>query len=454
MPKRSRQPNQTSRAVHLVAVDMGYGHERPARTLAHLAVPGEGVVIANDYPGILKKDAWLWKQSRQFYEVMSRTKSVPVIGETLFDLFIDRNQRIDAFYPRRDLSKPSGQLRQLYAGLRAGHGRHLIEQLAKNPVPLVTTFFYVAFMAEQYDYPGPIWCITTDTDISRAWAPMDSRRTRIRYIVGNGRCAERLKLYGVPEDHIFLTGFPLPKALIGGVDTSVLKEHLLRRLCVLDPDAVFRSQNSKTLDAQLGSGVCPIGPSHGVPEIMFAIGGAGAQEALAETIVHGMKSVISEGRVRLHLMAGARPELGVRLEKMVKQSGLGRFLGAGIRVSAYADRSTYFAAFDEALAKTDILWTKPSELSFYTGLGLPMIIAPPVGSQEVFNRKWLEQVGGGVFQEDPAFVGEWIRDWIAAGAFARMAWNGYSVAPTHGVYRIESLIFGEQPKLPSPTLIV
>jgi hypothetical protein len=92
---------------------------------------------------------------------------------------------------------------------------------------------------------------------------------------------------------------------------------------------------------------------------------------------------------------------------------------------------------------TDILWTKPSELSFYTGLGLPIIMAPTVGSQEDFNRNWLYQVGGGTDALDPTYAGEWLWDWISSGALARMAWNGYTNAPTHGAYRIDDIVRGK-----------
>jgi len=181
-----RKLSHDDHAAHIVAADMGYGHERPARSLEHLAVPGEGIVVANNYPGIPKRDKKLWTFSRKFYETLSRSKTIPVIGRYLFELLVDHGQEIAPFYPRRDLSKPTIQLHQMYASMkRGGLGRHLIETLAKNPVPIITTFFFVAFMAEEFDYPNDIWCVTTDSDISRAWAPKDPKRSRIKYFVGN-----------------------------------------------------------------------------------------------------------------------------------------------------------------------------------------------------------------------------------------------------------------------------
>ena len=108
----------------------------------------------------------------------------------------------------------------------------------------------------------------------------------------------------------------------------------------------------------------------------------------------------------------------------------------------------------EALHRTDILWTKPSELSFYTALGLPIIMAPPLGRQEEFNAMWLTQVGGGIAQGDPRYTHEWLFDWLNSGGLARAAWNGYIEAPTNGTYRIEKLVFGQTSSLETPPLIV
>ena len=49
--------------------------------------------------------------------------------------------------------------------------------------------------------------------------------------------------------------------------------------------------------------------------------------------------------------------------------------------------------FNEILRTTDILWTAIGVV-FYVALGLPIIITEPLGSQEVFNRKWLVGIGG------------------------------------------------------------
>ncbi len=69
------------------------------------------------------------------------------------------------------------------------------------------------------------------------------------------------------------------------------------------------------------------------------------------------------------------------------------------------------------LRTTDILWTKPSELSFYTALGLPIIMTPPLGSQEEFNRKWLLTIASGTDQLKMCAIltSGFMTGWIQAG---------------------------------------
>jgi hypothetical protein len=45
-------------------------------------------------------------------------------------------------------------------------------------------------------------------------------------------------------------------------------------------------------------------------------------------------------------------------------------------------------------------------------------------------------------------------DWINSGGLARMAWNGYIEAPTHGSYRIESIVTGTEVQLEKLPMIV
>jgi len=87
-----------------------------------------------------------------------------------------------------------------------------------------------------------------------------------------------------------------------------------------------------------------------------------------------------------------------------------------------------------------VLWTKPSELSFFCGLGLPVLVAPPIGSQEVFNRKWLLDIQAEIPQEDPRDAGELLFDLRNEGRLAEAAWNGFLKVRKHGTYAIRDLL--------------
>ncbi|MFA4937205.1 MAG: hypothetical protein WC575_02895 [Patescibacteria group bacterium] len=436
----------------VVSVDMGYGHERAAWGLKELA--HEGIIVANNYPGIPARDRKLWLQSCNIYETISRFKSIPLIGETVFEI-MDKIQSIPQFYPRRDLSKPNIQLREIYALLHKGISRHLIELLIKknNKLPLIATFFQAAFAAEEFGYPGDIYCVVCDADCSRTWVSYDPKQSRIKYFAPNGRVVERLKLYGVRSENIFLTGFPLPKELIGGPNIKIIKQDLSRRLRNLDPNRIFITKYEKTINSYLGKNWRNLDHKH-LLTLTFAVGGAGAQKAIGLQIINSLATSISSGKIKVNLIAGIRNDIARYFKQGCQSLGLNKFLGRGINVLYQKDYHSYFKEFSQILHTTDILWTKPSEMSFYTGLGLPIIMAPPIGSQEHFNRVWLKTVGGGITQNDPRYTNEWLFDWVNSGGLARVAWNGFIEAPTHGAYRINSIITGEKIELEQLPLIV
>ncbi|MBI5370115.1 hypothetical protein HZA85_02930 [Candidatus Uhrbacteria bacterium] len=439
------------RDAWVVDVNMGYGHSRAAYALKDLS-NGE-VLSANDYDGIPESDRKIWRDSRKLYETISRMKPLPVVGGLLFEA-LDRWQEIPDFYPRRDLSRPNLQVRQIYHLIKKGFGRHLVELFSKDPKPLITTFFIPAFFADAFEYPGDIYCVTTDADISRSWAPLDPQRSRIKYVASNGRVVERLKLYGVREENIFLTGFPLPKELIGGPQAETLKDALCQRLCNLDPGGIFGQRYARALNAELGPARCRLASSDHPLTLTYSVGGAGAQRQLGVLLLKSLKSKIAQQKIRLNLVAGVRKDAARFYRDAVEECGLKKLLGAWVRVPEFQSRSAYFSGFNDLLSTTDLLWTKPSELSFYCGLGIAIIMAPPIGSQEEFNRVWLDYVGGGVPQNDPKYTSEWLFDWIDSGGMARMAWNGYVEAPTHGTYRIEDLVLGRKSEIHPLPLIV
>jgi len=113
---------------------------------------------------------------------------------------------------------------------------------------------------------------------------------------------------------------------------------------------------------------------------------------------------------------------------------LGGEIGKGIEIIFADDKEAYFRKFNDVLRRTDILWTKPSELSFYAGLGMPINHG---ASYRVLRKNSTEHgslaTGAGVEQEDPKYAGEWIFDWLEEGIFMESAIKGYFEAEKHGL---------------------
>lgn len=435
--------------AYIVAVDMGYGHQRAAYPLKDISTTPKAwnisepyIISANNYPGIPKKDMKLWQSGRGIYEWISRMRELPFIGERLFAA-MNYFQRIDHFYPRRDLSESVFQLDYIYKLIRKkGLGKHLISELNKNPLPLIATFFTPAFFAEEHGYKGEIYCLCTDTDISRAWVPQHPANSRIIYFAPSHRVHERLMLYGVPKERIITTGFPLPKELVPK-DEVLLKEATLGRIIRLDPTGRFREKYDPEILAALGKKAH--GATRGPVSIAFAIGGANAQYQIGLDVIESLVPDIKSGKFKLNLIAGVSNKIYRIFESAIKKHGLDLYRGKGVEIIYHTEKMAYFEEFNKLMLETDILWTKPSELSFYAGLGLPIIIAPTLGSQEEYNQDWLHVVAAGIGQGDPRYTREWLSDWLESGILAGMALNGYLNVAKRGTYHIEDTVAKKKP---------
>ena len=416
----------------LITVNMGYGHQRTVFPLKDLAFNGK-IINANDYEGISRKDREIWETTRKFYEFISNFKRIPLVGEFSFFIF-DQFQKILSFYPKRDLSKSSLTLREIYSLFKKGWGQNLIDRFKKNPLPLVSAFFTPAFMAEFFNYPGEIFCIICDADIARPWAPLYPFSSRIKYFAPNKRVVERLKLYGVKPENIFLTGYPLPLENIGTEKIEVLRHDLSYRLLNLDPDKRYFRKYYPLIEKYLGN--LPKEPNHPLT-LMFAVGGAGAQKEIGAKILKSLQRKIKEKKIKVILVAGTKEWIKDYFLQTIKGLDLENDWVEVIFESKIED---YFKKFNLALRKTDILWTKPSELSFYTALGLPIIIAPPIGSQEDFNRDWLLRLGSAILQENPNYTDQWLFDLLDSGWLAEGAMQGFVEGEKLGTFNIKRII--------------
>ncbi|HEV7670601.1 MAG TPA: hypothetical protein VGS22_18935 [Thermoanaerobaculia bacterium] len=426
----------------VAGVEMGYGHLRAARALADAL--GTKVTLVDRAPVAGKEEQRLWRASRRFYEITSRASQLPLIGAPL-EALLEAVTSIPPLYPHRDLSAPTFQSRSLGRFIDRGLGRGLARHLLETGAPLVSTFFAPALAAERFGVEE-IYCVATDVDLNRTWAPREPSKTRINYLAPTRRARRRLIAYGVPRERIEVTGFPLPAERLGGEDLPTLRRDLAARLVRLDPKGVFREQVGSEIDHFLGA---LRAEQEGRPPLaVFAVGGAGAQADLAAALLPSLRPLIEQGRLRLTLVAGIRREVAARFALEVRAAGLESCLAPGIEsvhgavpeqpvsILLEADHDTYFDRFHALLGEADLLFTKPSEMVFFGALGLPLVLTRPVGVHERYNRRWAVENGAGLKMRDPHQAGDWLREYLTEGTLAAAAWFGYLRLPKFGLYRI------------------
>ena len=307
----------------------------------------------------------------------------------------------------------------------------MLERIRTKHLPLITSFYASAVAADMDGYDR-IYCIICDADLNRVWVAKEPWESRIDYFAPCGKAAQRLKAYGVPEERIFLTGFPLSIDLLGSENLEVLKADLAQRLFYLDPKKRFWPLHGRNVEYFLGKENCVFKNSRKLT-ISYSVGGAGAQTEIGGKIARSLKNKLLNGEVRLNLIAGTKEMVRDYFES-IKASISTECEDINIIYDGSTDE--YFRKFNEAMRETDILWTKPSELSFYSGLGIPIIMTPTIGSQEKFNRRWLLEIGAGIRQENPEYADQWLFDALNNGRLAEAAWLGFLKARKLGTYKI------------------
>jgi len=427
----------------VVSADMGLGHQRAANPLSFIAE--EGILTAGSAGISSVKEKKLWDKTRRSYEFLSRIRAVPILGKPLFGL-LDELQKIAPFYPLRDLSHTTYQVRLMDRMIRKGIGGELIKKMRAKPLPMVTSFMVPAIAADNAGYE-PVYCIICDAEISRAWVAKDPAASRIIYLVPCGRAIRRLKSYGVPDERIFMTGFPMPLEVLGNRDLDVLRADMAQRLLYLDPCTRFWPLHGLNVAHFLGKeNCCP--KQERVLTLTYAVGGAGAQRETGRQIAESLRTKIEAGEVILNLVAGVRADVRDCFVQVKADLLPG---SPNLRILYAPDKAEYFRLFAQAIRTTDILWTKPSELSFYCGLGLPIIMSPPIGAQERFNAKWLMEVQAGIPQDDPRYTDQWLFHLLEAGRLAEAAWSGFLKARKYGTYKILDILkTGTMQNDPSP----
>ncbi len=431
---------KTARKAWVISVDMGYGHQRAAYPLKDIAY--QRIITANSDKLISEKEKKLWITTKKSYELLSRG-STGIFSKILFNIFY-KIANISPFYPTRDQSSPTFIVRFVNTMINKGLSKGSIDFIKSERLPLITTFFIPAIAASNSGLKD-IYCVVTDADINRVWVAKNPKKSKINYLVPTQHTVRRLIQYGVPKNRIFLTGFPLPKENLGGKNLQILKKDIGNRLPNLDPKNIFLPLYKDVIKRNIGSNNLKKKSDHQLT-ITYVVGGAGAQKDIAIKIIKSLKQRLLKKELTINLVAGIRIEVKTYFEDEIKKLGLDKRLGKNLNISFALDKKTYFSDFNMVLRKTDILWTKPSELSFYAALGIPLILTPPIGAHEAYNRKWLHNIGAGHLQEDPGYVNEWLFDWLNSGMLAEAAWKGFLEAPKLGIYNIEELIFSKKKK--------
>jgi len=424
--------NELNNKAWVVSADMGYGHQRAVFPLKEIAEGG--IITVGSSEAVSKSEQKLWKRLLNAYEFFSRAKGVPVVGPPVFSM-LDSLMHIPSFYPMRNLSNTTFQVNLLESLIEKGLCKGMMEKISTNNLPLITSFYASAIAADKKGF-NKVFCIICDADINRVWVAKDPWESKIEYFAPCGKAAQRLKAYGVPDERIHLTGFPLPIELLGDENLSVLKKDLAQRLYYLDPKGKFWARHGRNVEYFLGKENCVFRNDRKLT-ITYAVGGAGAQKEIGREIAQSLKDKLSKREIKLNLVAGIRKEVYEYFESVKNEIDPA---GKSINIIFAKSLREYFDLFNHVLHDTDILWTKPSELSFYCALGIPIVLSPIIGSQEKFNRKWLREIQAAMKQEKPDYTDQWLYDLLNRGTLAESAWDGFLKARKLGTFKIKQVL--------------
>lgn len=419
-----------ARSLHawVVSAPLRQGVDILAQACRDLAYE-KTILRADRYAGIPRHDQALWAHLQEQPSFIASLSSIPLVGRALRNMMERFVHRLPSRYPEREQAAWNRRLVEFYYCLQHQHlGRDFIQHLAQTPLPLVTSSQVLAFSAEVHAYPGPIYLVCHTADPSRAWAPLEPRHTRIQYVVPTQMAQDRLQAYGVPTTHIHHLGFPLAT---GAVSPKGVLADVEARITRLDPEHVFRSHKKKAYTQR--------------PLSLGLIADSGWQTGELIRLFEGASQAVRNGELTIHLFTGTNLARARSIEAITRNQTLHRHLGSSLVVHAHEDADAAFTSFTEALPSIDVLWSAASPWVFYAGLGIPLIVQPPVGGQEEARYAWIRGVQAGLPPLELSTLSEWLLDWKKSGGLARLAWNGYGSAPSMGYERLRALIQGKHP---------
>ena len=420
--------------VALVSVDMGYGHLRAAWPLAEaLGCP----VLELDRPPLATaEESRRWQRTRAGYELISRASQLPLVGRT-FRWIVDALTDVPSLHGRRSHAAPTAAVTALERMYDSGLGATLAAHLKRHRLTLLTTFYAPAIVADLAGLER-IVCVVTDADCNRVWAPRDARSTRIHYCAPSERVRRRLLAIGVPAGRVHLTGFPLPASLTGGPTSSCCAGAWRGG----SPGSIPRGCSAPRCATSCGtsSATSPMPRPTGrrcSPSRSAAPARSSSWRAPSCRRSHPRSRA---ARCAWRWSPAPAVPSPTSCARRSPAAALRSGWAPASRCSCEPDFATYYGAFCELMERTDILWTKPSEMTFYGALGIPLVLSAPIGSHERFNRRWARERGAGLKQNDPRHAREWLAEWLEDGVLAAAAWSGYLRLPKFGTQRVLEVV--------------
>lgn len=431
----------TEKKAWVVTAHMGLGHMRAAWALKGFAFE-RVVVIGHDDEFSSVDERKLLTRIRNVYYFFSKAMEIPIIGTYIFG-FLDKMMKFPGLYSKKDeRSKTLGTWLLDVLVKKRGLCATLSEKITcDSEIPSIHTFYASAVALDKICPENNNWLIVTDTDINRVWVAGNPEKSGIKYLVPCGKTKRRLLKYGVKEENIHLTGFPLPLENIGSKEKhEILSQDMAERIVKLDRLGSFRKMFGKQCLEVLGLDSFP--QVSDTVRLMYAIGGSGVQASSAIKIIASLEAAIKKGDFTVSISCGINAKLYNLMISLITEKGYNYLLGAGIQIIYAPDFDTYYNEFNSALRKTDILWTKPSEMSFYCALGIPLITSQPVGFHERMNRRWLREIHAAIRTPGKAVeCDEWLFDLLDSDILAQTAWNGFLNAEKMGTYNILDTVF-------------
>lgn len=403
----------SKKQVLLTTAEMGYGHLRALYPFSE--IQGYRLVILGQTDCSKSIEKKFWKFALKIYEVVSRVKSFPLLGWLAFRLM---NNLLSIPPRNKDIKRyrKSFSFWLLERFIRMGLCNGLINEIVDNH-SLVFTSFYAPVIALSKRMDIQVYCQICDSDLSRVWVADVPVNNSTHYFVPCSRATERLLSYGVELAKIHLTGFPFPDELVGGISQEKAKRNFQKRMILLE--------NPKIISSEF-----PI-------KVAYVVGGAGAYSDIGIKIALSLSQEIIDGRVVLYLVTGTKKKVIHKYRKLKEQL----FLNSdNLQIVEASNHFEYFQKFSEVVSSIHLLWTKPSELVFYSALGIPIIMTSPLGPQEDANREWVLENGFGLDQEKLKNTNLWIMEMLEKGVFSKIAHQSWDNGIRTAFYRIPEII--------------